>query len=96
MPLVFYGCKCRWAGGPPADAPETAEEALARIDQLYKDGVPFFTKDTIRSAFEQIQKQPNGGQKVFIRGVDGAVVVFDNDFDATRRRAHRSGDEELS
>ncbi|KAJ6113048.1 hypothetical protein N7512_008372 [Penicillium capsulatum] len=96
MPSFLYNCQSRWAGGLPADAPKTDEEALARIDQLYKDGVPFFTKESIRSALEQMQRPATGDGKVFIKGVDGTVVEFDNQLDATRKRAILAEDEELT
>lgn len=97
MPVVLYGCKSQWAEGPPADAPKTAEEALARIDQLYKDGVPFFTKESIRSVMEQIQRPPPDDKNVFIKGVDGTVVKFENRLDDAMKRVVRlSEDEDLS
>lgn len=99
MPLrtckIRYDCQARWAGGAPADAPKTAEEALARIDQLYKDGVPFFTKESIRSAFEQMERPPTDDGKVFIKGVDGALIEFENRPNATRERVRLAEDEEL-
>lgn len=78
MPCIYYGCKYRWLEGPPADAPQSKEEALARIDQLYQDGVPFFTKETIRSAWDQIQRDTGHDGKVLIKSVDGVVIEFDN------------------
>lgn len=85
MPCIYHGCKYRWLDGPPADAPQSEEEALARIDQLYYDGVPFFTKETIRSAWDQIQRTTGHEDRILIKSVDGAVIEFDNLLEKTEK-----------
>ena len=52
----YFGNHFRWTE-PPGDEPKTMEEAQARIDKLYESGVPFFSKEMIRFAFEQCQRK---------------------------------------
>ncbi|KAJ5636040.1 uncharacterized protein N7484_009353 [Penicillium longicatenatum] len=77
MGQAHYYCHHRWSNGPPADTPKSEEEALARIDELYSSGAPWFSKETIRSALEQIQRQPAHGDKIFVKAIDGAMVEYD-------------------
>lgn len=73
----YYFCHYRWTNGPPPDTPKTEEEALSRIDDLYASGVPFFSKDSIRSAWEQMQKPLVDGDKIYIKALDGAMIEYD-------------------
>ncbi|KAJ5946792.1 hypothetical protein N7454_003631 [Penicillium verhagenii] len=77
MCWTYYYCHQRWSDGPPADTPKNEEEALARIDELYNAGVPWFSKDTLRSVLEQIQRKPTHGDQIFVKAIDGAVVEYD-------------------
>ena len=77
MNLTYYCCRFRWTDGPPADTPQSLKEAQDRIDELYASGVPFFTKENIRSAFEQMQRPHARGDKIFLKAVDGATIEFD-------------------
>lgn len=70
-------CHTRWSEGVPSNAPATKDEALARIDQLYESGVPFFTKESIRAILEQFQRPPVHGDKVFVKDLLGATVECD-------------------
>lgn len=77
MGLSYYYCRSRWTDGPPADTPKSMEEAQARIDELYASGVPFFSKENIRSALEQMQRPLAHGDKIYVKAVDRATVEFD-------------------
>jgi hypothetical protein len=53
------------------------EEAQARIDQLYKSGVPFFSKEMIRFVYEQCQRKPSRGEMLYVKDITGALVEFE-------------------
>ncbi|KAJ5745905.1 hypothetical protein N7520_011087 [Penicillium odoratum] len=73
----YFQCSERLTNGPPPNGPKSEEEALARIDELYNSNVPWFSKKTIRSALEQIQRRPARGDKIFVKAVDGTMVEYD-------------------
>ena len=77
MGHAYYFCHYRWTNGPPPDNPKTEDEALARIGELYTSGVPFFSKDILRSAWEQMQKPLADGDKIYIKALDGAMIEYD-------------------
>ena len=77
MGQYLYGCRTRWSDGPPHDAPKSEEEAVARIDELYASGIPFFSKESIRAVLKQIQSLSALGDKILVKGVDGAMVEFE-------------------
>ncbi|KAJ5690103.1 hypothetical protein N7462_004495 [Penicillium macrosclerotiorum] len=87
-----YMCTRRWPE-MPHDAPQSIDEAVARIDQMYESGIPFFTKDAIRSAFEQCQQEPASGKKIYLPGLDGAIVEFDTWTGESRPGTSMDGDE---
>lgn len=62
----------------PLDAPKTIDEAAARLDQLYESGVPFFTKEAIRTAFEQCQRVSESQEDtmIYLKDLTGAMVEF--------------------
>ncbi|KAJ5629765.1 hypothetical protein N7528_003422 [Penicillium herquei] len=76
MNQYHFSCTATWSDGPPSDIPETEDEALAHIDKLYDAGVPFFTKDMIRSALKQIQRPLKNGDKVYLKDLNGAMVAY--------------------
>lgn len=72
----YFGGIFRWSE-PPRDEPKTMEEAQARIDKLYESGVPFFSKERIRLAFEQCQRKPSRGEMLYVKDITGALVEFE-------------------
>ncbi|KAJ5898018.1 hypothetical protein N7504_008306 [Penicillium tannophilum] len=94
MGQAHYYCHNRWSNGPPADTPKSEEEALARIDELYNSGVPWFSKETIRSALEQIQRPPAHGDQIVVKAVDGAMVEYDIKSGDIKTMRHTDGVEE--
>ncbi|KAK2880150.1 hypothetical protein FQN49_000529 [Arthroderma sp. PD_2] len=52
-------------------------EVQSRIQALYDDGVPFFTKAVLREIYEQIKDPLEEGQTILVRGLDGELVEFD-------------------
>jgi hypothetical protein len=76
MGRVSQYCRWRWHEGVPPDAPQTREEAIARIDQLYDSGTPFFTKDGIRAIHQQLQQSPGRGDEVLVRDVAGTTLAY--------------------
>ncbi|PLN83144.1 hypothetical protein BDW42DRAFT_165395 [Aspergillus taichungensis] len=67
---------CHWVKSETAPA-SSVTEAMARIDQLYEAGMPFFTKQSIREVSNQLQRSSQCGDKITVRGVDGVGVEFD-------------------
>jgi hypothetical protein len=51
-------------------------EALARIDELYNSGKPFFTKESIRAVYEQFQGSTGPGDKIYVKDVAGATIEY--------------------
>ena len=47
-----------------------AREVSSRIRSFYEDGLPFFTKETLRDLQEQIKSD---NQLISLRGLDGSV-----------------------
>lgn len=76
MGLVSAYCRSRWYQGMPGDAPRTMEEAITRIDELYDSGKPFFTKESIRSVYEQFQGPTEAGDKILVKDVAGATIEY--------------------
>lgn len=76
MCLSYYSCISRWSGEPPPNNPKTEEEALASIDGFYNARVPFFSKDVLRSALEQMQRPLVEGDKIVLEALDGAMVEY--------------------
>ncbi|KAJ5815058.1 hypothetical protein N7474_006835 [Penicillium riverlandense] len=76
MGLVLTYCLSRWHEGVPSDAPQTMDEALARIDELYDSGKLFFTKESIRAVYEQFQGSTGHGEKIFVKDVEGATIEY--------------------
>lgn len=72
---VSSSCRWHWHEGVAPDAPQNIEEAIARIDQLYNSGIPFFTKDELRAIHEQFQRSPGHGDEVLVRDVAGATIA---------------------
>lgn len=62
----------------PLDAPKTTDEAVSRLDQLYESGVPFFTKEAIRAAFDQCQRlaKPQENTMIYMKDLTGAMIKF--------------------
>lgn len=78
MSRFVVPCEFSWAGEPPPRAPATKEKALARIDEVYNSGKPFFTKEAIREIYEQLQQPPVRGDKVLGKDIiTGEAVVFE-------------------
>lgn len=75
--LHSFSFSLAWSEVPP-DAPKTTDEAAARLDQLYESGVPFFTKEAIRAAFEQGQSLANSQEDtmIYMKDLTGAMVEF--------------------
>lgn len=80
----------RWAQ-PPHDEPKTMEEAQARIDLLYESGVPFFSKEMIRFAFEQCQRKPRRGEKLYVKDITGALVEFECQTGDVKKEVDKDG-----
>lgn len=76
MGRVSAYCRSRWHECVPADAPQTMREALARIDELYDAGKPFFTKESIRFVYEQFQGSTGAGDKILVKDVAGATIEY--------------------
>ncbi|KAJ5606097.1 hypothetical protein N7510_008878 [Penicillium lagena] len=76
MGLVLAYCPSHWHDGVPSCAPQTRAEALARIDELYNSGKPFFTKESIRAAYEQFQGSTGPGDKILVKDVAGATIEY--------------------
>ncbi|KAJ5279562.1 hypothetical protein N7478_004934 [Penicillium angulare] len=76
MGLSYYTCRAHRSDGIPQDYPETEEEALARLDELYTSGVPFFSKASIRSVLEQMQRPLVEGDKILVKALDGSMVEY--------------------
>jgi hypothetical protein len=53
------------------------EEVKARLDKVYESGIPLFTKERIRYAWEEIQREPGHGGKVFTKDIHGELVQYD-------------------
>ncbi|KAJ5782415.1 hypothetical protein N7457_004189 [Penicillium paradoxum] len=51
------------------------KEAEALIDRLYASGVPFFTKQTIQYAWDQIKREPARGEEIFLKHITGETAV---------------------
>ncbi|KAJ5713188.1 uncharacterized protein N7483_010369 [Penicillium malachiteum] len=79
MNVYHFGCTATWSEGPPSDLPKTEEEALAHIDELYQSGVPFFTKEMMRSAMKEIRRPLTNKDKVHLKDMNGAVVAYQMD-----------------
>lgn len=76
MPLCYFGCASSWSNGMPSNHPKTKEEALTRLDEFYTSGVPFFTKDSIRSVWEQFQRPVGKSSKIAVKALDGSIVEY--------------------
>lgn len=57
--------------------PATAEQAIARLNGWNEAGVPFFTREAIQEVAEQLKRPFFPGQKILVKGLDGAFVEFD-------------------
>lgn len=51
-------------------------EAVACLDQWYKAGVPFFTKESIRAVSKQLKGPLIDGDTIFVKGLNGVTVEF--------------------
>ena len=49
----------------------------SRIHELYDDEIPFFSKEIIRDAIDQLERLDEGSQKVSLKGIDNIMVHFD-------------------
>jgi len=52
-------------------------EATRKIRALYDAGIPFYTKESLREVCQQLEKCPERGQKISIKGVNGTMVDFE-------------------
>lgn len=86
----YFMSHFRWAE-PLPDEPKTMEEAQARIDQLYESGVPFFSKEMIRFAFEQCQRKPRRGEKLYVKDITGALVEFECQTGDVKKEVDKDG-----
>ena len=50
--------------------------AMLKVRSLYNEGTPLFTKEAIRDLDQQLEKSHERGQKVSVRGMDGAKMEF--------------------
>ena len=57
--------------------PSSVAEALGRLDEWYKSGIPAFTRKSIQDISEQFQRRPIHGQKIWTKGLDGVTVEWD-------------------
>lgn len=66
--------------GPAADIEGTPSERakeISRIRLLYDAGTPFFTKEAIRNASQELKKaSEDGAKEISVRGMDGVVINF--------------------
>lgn len=76
MGLVSTYCRSRWHGSVPVDAPQSLNEAIRRIDEIYNSGKPFFTKTSICAIYEQFQGSKSPGDKIFVRDVAGTMIEY--------------------
>jgi hypothetical protein len=86
----YFGGQFRWTE-PPGDEPKTTEEAQERIDKLYDSGVPFFSKEMIRFAFEQCQRKPPRGEMLYTKDITGAMVQFESQTGDVRKEKEEDG-----
>lgn len=91
MSQGVMACQFSWAGEAPPDAPATEEEALARIDEVYNSGKPFFTKEAIRGIYEQLQRPPARGDKVLGKDITGEAVEFEIETGKIQRLRRQNG-----
>ncbi|CEJ58710.1 hypothetical protein PMG11_07358 [Penicillium brasilianum] len=88
----YFGGHFRWTEAA-GDEPKTTEEAQERIDKLYESGVPFFSKEMIRFAFEQCQRKPPRGEMLYTKDITGAMVEFESQTGDVKKENEEDGDE---
>lgn len=71
-----------YSGRPESSAhPDQELEQLrdgdrSKLSSMYDAGVSLFTKEAIRDLDQQLKSVPKYGQKISIKGIDGAMVDF--------------------
>lgn len=73
--------------------PASKSQAIAKLDQWYEAGVPFFTREAIRDINQQINRPFTPGQKILVKGLDGVSVKFDVMTGETRQLGNGRGSE---
>lgn len=73
-----------WSGQAISVEEETATrtttrtaEAILKVNSIYNDRIPFFTKDTLQDIFRQLKKSSKKGEKVSVKSLNGAMVDFE-------------------
>lgn len=59
------------------DGTASKADAELNIDMWYKAGKPFFTKESIGDLGKQLRCHLRRGDKVSVKGLDGATVDFE-------------------
>ena len=69
----------------------TLEEVKDRLDKVYESGAPFFTKERIRFAWEEIKREPGYAKKVFTKDINDELVECDVNTDKIRSMGEKDG-----
>ncbi|RFU24594.1 hypothetical protein B7463_g11739, partial [Scytalidium lignicola] len=79
MPIWSYSGHNYWSYNPASVSEGEREiaEAILKIRSLYDAGFPYFTKEALRNAYQQLMKAREDRTKVTLIGLDRAAVDFD-------------------
>ncbi|KAL1957077.1 hypothetical protein VTO42DRAFT_6335 [Malbranchea cinnamomea] len=54
----------------------TLAKIVSKIQSLYDEGVPLFTRESIRDVYEQLKESNGSGRQISVRALDGTIVKY--------------------
>ena len=66
-------------GGDEIHQRNEIAQVHSRIRALYDSGTPLFTKETIQDLDKQLKSLTDRSQKVYVKGLDGNILAFENE-----------------